>query len=119
MVEEEEDDSDGLNYLAGKTLAEVNEQAYQGTAQAHKDGNVPNTRIIMPSLSPYAVGELLYFFEYAVGVSGYSLGVNPFNQPGVEAYKQNMFALLNKPGFEERAKELGEKLSASSQHIIE
>lgn len=92
-----EDDYDGFNYLAGKTLAYVNQKAYEGTAQAHADGGCPNMTIQVPQLSAYWLGQLFYFFEYAVGVSGYLLGVNPFDQPGVEAYKANMFKLLGKP----------------------
>jgi glucose-6-phosphate isomerase len=119
MIEEAENNADGLNYLAGKTLADVNTSAYEATALAHKDGGVPNSRIIMPSLSPFAVGELLYFFEYAVAVSGYALGVNPFDQPGVEAYKKNMFALLNKPGFEDQSAELQKRLDSIMPLIVE
>ena len=95
------DDLDGLNYLAGKRVDEVNKMAELGTRMAHIDGGVPNIRIILPQLSAYYIGQLFYFFEKAVGISGYMLEVNPFNQPGVEAYKKNMFALLEKPGFEE------------------
>lgn len=102
---------DGLNFLAGKRVDEVNKMAELGTQLAHVDGGVPNMRIVLPELSEYSIGELLYFFEKACGISGYLLGVNPFNQPGVEAYKKNMFALLNKPGFEEESKAIQAKLS--------
>jgi glucose-6-phosphate isomerase len=91
---------DGLNYLAGKRVDEVNKMAELGTQMAHVAGGVPNIKITMPALNAYYIGQLFYFFEKACGVSGYMLGVNPFDQPGVEAYKNNMFALLKKPGFE-------------------
>lgn len=94
-------DLDGLNYLAGKTVDFVNKSAMNGTILAHTDGNVPNTVINIPEVNEYYLGQLFYFFEFACGVSGYVLGVNPFNQPGVESYKKNMFALLGKPGYEE------------------
>ena len=102
---------DGLNFLAGKTMDYVNKQAFLGTLLAHVDGGVPNIVIEFPEISAYAYGYLAYFFEFACGVSAYTLGVNPFNQPGVEAYKKNMFALLGKPGYEELAKELANKLN--------
>ena len=105
-VKEEENDLDGLNYLTGKTIDYINKQAMTGTLLAHTDGSVPNIVIHLPKINEYHVGQLFYFFEYACGVSGYALGVNPFDQPGVEAYKKNMFALLGKPGFEERREEL-------------
>jgi glucose-6-phosphate isomerase len=95
-----EDDSDGLNFLAGKRVDEVNRMAELGTQMAHVDGGVPNIKIILPEVSAYCIGQLFYFFEKACGISGYVLGVNPFDQPGVEAYKKNMFALLKKPGHE-------------------
>ena len=95
----EEEDLDGLNYLAGKRVDEVNKMAELGTQMAHVDGGVPNIKITIPELNAYYIGQLLYFFEKACGISGYLLGVNPFNQPGVEAYKKNMFALLKKPGY--------------------
>ena len=107
----EEDDSDGLNYLEGRTMAFVNDNAMNGTALAHTDGGVPNMRVDIAARDAESLGELFYFFEFACGVSGYILGVNPFNQPGVEAYKKNMFALLGKPGYEEAA----EALRARSQ----
>lgn len=101
---------DGLNFLAGKRVDEVNKMAELGTQLAHVDGGVPNMRIVMPQLDEYNIGELFYFFEKACGISGYLLGVNPFDQPGVEAYKKNMFALLNKPGFEAESKAIRAKL---------
>ena len=96
----DEENLDGLNFLAGKRVDEVNKMAELGTQLAHVDGGVPNMRVIMPRLDEYNIGQLIYFFEKACGVSGLILGVNPFNQPGVEAYKKNMFALLGKPGYE-------------------
>ena len=95
---------DGLNFLAGKRVDEVNKMAELGTQLAHVDGGVPNIKITLPALNAYYLGELIYFFERACGISGYLLEVNPFNQPGVEAYKKNMFALLNKPGYEAESK---------------
>lgn len=109
-VKEEEKDLDGLNYLAGKTMDFINKSAMRGTQLAHADGNVPNLVIRIPEQSEFSLGELFYFFEYACGISGYLLGVNPFNQPGVESYKKNMFALLGKPGYEELSKELKARL---------
>ena len=109
-LETEEIDTDGLNYLSGETLDFVNKSAMKGTGLAHVDGNVPNLLINLEDKSEEALGELFYFFEFAVGVSGYMSGVNPFDQPGVESYKKNMFALLGKPGFEERRKELLERM---------
>lgn len=109
-VKEEEKDLDGLNYLAGKTMDFINKSAMRGTQLAHTDGNVPNLVIRVPEQSEFSLGELFYFFEYACGISGYLLGVNPFNQPGVESYKKNMFALLGKPGYEELGKELKARL---------
>jgi glucose-6-phosphate isomerase len=106
----EKDDSDQLNYLAGKRLSEVNHSAETGTILAHNDGNVPVIKIEIPELDEFYTGQLIYFFELACAVSGYILDVNPFDQPGVEAYKKNMFALLNKPGFEEAGKKLKERL---------
>ena len=101
---------DGLGYLEGKDVDFVNTKAYQGTLLAHTDGGVPNLLVTMPAMDAYSLGYLVYFFEIAVGISGYLNGVNPFDQPGVEAYKKNMFALLGKPGFEELAKELNDRL---------
>ena len=100
----DEENLDGLNFLAGKRVDEVNKMAELGTQLAHVDGGVPNMRISVPQLNEYYLGQLIYFFEKACGISGYILGVNPFNQPGVEAYKKNMFALLNKPGYEAESK---------------
>ena len=102
---------DGINYLAGKTVDEVNAQAELGTLLAHEEGGVPVIRIELPAIDEYTLGQLIYFFEKACGVSGYILGVNPFNQPGVEAYKKNMFALLEKPGYEEATAEIKKKLN--------
>ncbi len=101
---------DGLNFLSGKPLAFVAEQAMRGTILAHVDGGVPNVLIELPAISPLSVGYLIYFFEYVCGLSGHLLEVNPFNQPGVEAYKKNMFALLGKPGYEDMKAELEAKL---------
>lgn len=101
---------DGLNFLAGKRVDEVNKMAELGTMLAHVDGGVPNMKITMPLLNEYYLGELIYFFERACGISGYILGVNPFNQPGVEAYKKNMFALLDKPGYEAESKAIKARL---------
>ncbi len=109
-IEEVDGNLDGLNYLAGKTIDFVNKQAFKGTLLAHNDGGVPNMVLNIPELSPYYFGYMVYFFEKACGISGYLLGVNPFDQPGVEAYKKNMFALLGKPGFEELKAELEAKL---------
>ncbi|EHC9910955.1 glucose-6-phosphate isomerase [Staphylococcus pseudintermedius] len=109
-IEEDADDLDGLNYLAGKTVDEVNTKAFEGTLLAHTDGGVPNMVVKLPRLDAETYGYVVYFFELAVAMSGYQLGVNPFNQPGVEAYKQNMFALLGKPGFEDRKKDLEARL---------
>lgn len=99
VIQEEEGSLDGLNYLAGKTVDEVNKVATRATMKAHVEGNVPNLLFQIEKIDEYNLGQLLYFFEYAVGVSGYVLGVNPFNQPGVETYKRNMFKMLGKPGF--------------------
>ena len=101
---------DGLNFLAGKRVDEVNKMAELGTMIAHIDGGVPNLKIELPKLNEYYLGELIYFFERACGISGYLLGVNPFDQPGVEAYKKNMFALLEKPGYEEETKAIKARL---------
>jgi glucose-6-phosphate isomerase len=106
----EKDDSDQLNYLAGKRLSEVNHNAETGTTLAHNDGNVPIISITIPTLDEYYTGQIIYFFEIACAISGYILDVNPFDQPGVEAYKTNMFALLNKPGFKEATKQIKERL---------
>ncbi len=106
----DDENVDGLNFLAGKTVDFVNHKAFQGTLLAHTDGNVPNIIINIPEISAYYFGNLVYFFEKACAVSGYMRGINPFNQPGVEAYKKNMFALLNKPGYEDMKKELEARL---------
>ena len=110
QVPSDEANLDGLNFLAGKHVDEVNKMAELGTQLAHVDGGVPNMRIVIPALNEESIGGLLYFFEKACGISGYLLGVNPFNQPGVEAYKKNMFALLNKPGYEEESKAIQARL---------
>lgn len=110
-LKEEANDLDGLNYLSGKTLDFVNEKAFQGTLLAHTDGQVPNLLLSMERLDENNFGYLVYFFEKACAISGYLLGVNPFNQPGVEAYKRNMFALLGKPGFEKEREELEKRLN--------
>ena len=110
IIEEEEGDPDGLNYLAGKTVDFVNKNAMKGTVLAHTDGNVPNFFVNVPERKEYYLGQLFYFFEFACGVSGYLLGVNPFDQPGVESYKKNMFALLGKPGYEKQREELLKRL---------
>ena len=109
-INEEPVDLDGLNYLAGKTVDFVNKSAMNGTVLAHTDGNVPNLMVTIPVQDEFSLGELFYFFEFACGVSGYILGVNPFNQPGVESYKKNMFALLGKPGYEKEREELLKRL---------
>jgi glucose-6-phosphate isomerase len=109
-IPEEKDDSDQLNYIAGKRLSEVNHNAEKGTTLAHNDGGVPIVSITIPTLDAYYTGQIIYFFEIACAISGYILDVNPFDQPGVEAYKTNMFALLNKPGFEAAGKKLKERI---------
>lgn len=109
-IEEESVDLDGLNYLAGKTMDFVNKSAMKGTLLAHTDGNVPNLMVKIPEQTEEYLGQLFYFFEFACGISGYMLGVNPFNQPGVESYKRNMFALLGKPGYEAEQEELLKRL---------
>jgi glucose-6-phosphate isomerase len=110
-VEKAEDDIDGLNFLAGRTMNFINKKAFQGTLLAHYDGGVPNIVINVPEMTPYYIGKMIYMFEKACGISGYMLSVNPFNQPGVEAYKKNMFALLGKPGYEKEKAELEKRLS--------
>ena len=110
VIEANDENIDGLNFLAGKTMDYVNKQAFRGTLLAHNDGEVPNVVVNVPELTPYYFGRLVYFFEKACGISGYVLGINPFDQPGVEAYKKNMFALLGKPGFEDLKAELEERL---------
>ena len=111
IINEEKVDLDGLNYLAGQTVDFVNKKAFQGTLLAHTDGSVPNLLINLPKIDEYNFGYMVYFFEKACALSGYILGVNPFNQPGVEAYKKNMFALLGKPGFEKEKEELEKRLN--------
>ena len=110
LIGEEPVDLDGLNYLAGKSVDFVNKSAMNGTVLAHTDGQVPNFMVNVPEVNEFYLGELFYFFEFACGVSGYLLGVNPFNQPGVESYKKNMFALLGKPGYEAQREELLKRL---------
>ncbi len=109
-IEADEQDLDGLNFLTGRRISQVNAMAELGVAIAHVDGGVPNLRITIPEISAYYIGGLIYFFERACGISGYLLGVNPFDQPGVEAYKKNMFALLEKPGYEEATAEIKKRL---------
>ncbi len=110
IINEEPVDLDGLNYLAGKTVDFINKSAMNGTILAHTDGNVPNLLVTIPEQNEFYLGQLFYFFEFACGISGYLLGVNPFNQPGVESYKKNMFALLGKPGYEAEREELLKRL---------
>ncbi|MBA4699926.1 MAG: glucose-6-phosphate isomerase [Ruminococcus sp.] len=110
IMNEEPVDLDGLNYLTGKTVDFINKSAMNGTILAHTDGNVPNLLVTIPEQTEFYLGQLFYFFEFAVGVSGYLLGVNPFNQPGVESYKKNMFALLGKPGYEKEREALLKRL---------
>lgn len=110
-IESDSEDLDGLNFLEGKTMDFVNKKAFQGTMLAHTDGQVPNLIVTVPDLTPYSFGYLVYFFEKACGISGYLSGVNPFDQPGVEAYKKNMFALLGKPGYEKEKADLEARLS--------
>ena len=111
VIKEDEVNADGLNFLAGKTMDFVNRKAYQGTLLAHVDGGVPNICIEVPEMNEYEFGYLVYFFEKACAISGYILGVNPFNQPGVESYKKNMFALLGKPGYEAQKEELLKRIN--------
>ncbi|MCX8000354.1 MAG: glucose-6-phosphate isomerase, partial [Leptospiraceae bacterium] len=101
---------DGLNYLKGKSLHYINSKAVEGTKLAHLEGGVPSISISIPKLNLENLGELIYFFEFACGISGYTLGVNPFDQPGVEDYKNNMFALLGKKGYEEKKAQVEQKL---------
>ena len=109
-VESDAENLDGLNYLAGKRISQINHMAELGVRLAHIDGGVPNIRVEIPTIDAESLGALIYFFEKACGISGYLLGVNPFNQPGVEAYKKNMFALLDKPGYEEASKAIKARL---------
>jgi len=113
LVDEEEKNLDGLNFLAGKSLQFINQRAMEGTVLAHTDGGVPNLIIRLPKLDAYIFGHLVYFFEKACAISGYLLGVNPFDQPGVEAYKKNMFALLGKPGYEKERQQLEGRLNTN------
>jgi glucose-6-phosphate isomerase len=101
---------DGRNYLAGKNVDFINKSAMNGTILAHTDGQVPNLKVVVPAQDAFSLGELFYFYEFACGVSGYVLGVKPFNQPGVESYKKNMFALLGKPGYEDLTEALKKRL---------
>ena len=110
VIPSDEENLDGLNFLAGKRVDQVNKMAELGTQIAHVDGGVPNIKIEIPAITEYCLGQLIYFFEKACGISGYLLGVNPFDQPGVEAYKKNMFALLDKPGYEAESKAIKAKL---------
>lgn len=110
VIEKDEANADGLNFLAGKTMSYVNRKAFEGTVLAHVDGGVPNVVLKLPKMDAYHFGYLVYFLEKACAISSYTLGVNPFNQPGVESYKSNMFALLGKPGYEEKTKELEARL---------
>lgn len=110
IIKEEANDSDGLNFLSGKSLDFVQKRAFEGTVLAHIDGGVPNIIISLPEMNEYELGHLIYFFEKSCAISGYMLGVNPFNQPGVESYKKNMFALLGKPGYEGQKAELERRL---------
>ena len=112
IIPSDEDDLDGLNYIAGKNVDYVNKMAELGTRLAHVDGGVPNIIITMPAVNERFIGQLIYFFEKACGISGYMLGVNPFDQPGVEDYKRNMFALLNKPGYEEQSAAIQTRLKS-------
>lgn len=109
-IPKQESDLDGLGYLQGKEIDFVNTKAFEGTLLAHTDGNVPNLLLKIPEMDEYTLGYTMYFFEIAVGISGYLNGVNPFDQPGVEEYKNNMFALLGKPGYEDLAGKLNERL---------
>ena len=111
VIEEEATNGDGLNFLAGKTMSFVNEKAFEGTVLAHTDGGVPNLVIEIDKADEENLGRLIYFFEKACAISGYMLGVNPFDQPGVEAYKKNMFALLGKPGYEDQKAALEARLN--------
>ena len=110
VIKKETEDLDGLNYLEGKGLSFVNNKAFEGTLLAHIDGGVPNLVINIPEVTAFNTGYLIYFFEKACAISGYLLEVNPFDQPGVESYKKNMFALLGKKGYEELSKKLNERL---------
>jgi len=119
LIPDDMEDCDGLNYLTGKSFSYVNRKAYEATALAHSQGGMPNSTVTIPALTPHAIGELIYFFEIAVAFGGYALGINPFDQPGVENYKRNMFALLNKPGFEKEHNTLLQKLARGSRRKVE
>ena len=110
FIKEDPENFDGLNFLSGQNMSVVNQKAMQGTILAHTEGGVPNLVLEVPEISPYEYGYMVYFFEKACAISGYILGVNPFDQPGVESYKKNMFALLGKPGYEQQKQALEEKL---------
>ena len=110
FIEEDPENIDGLNFLTGKSMQFVNSKAFQGTLLAHVDGNVPNIVLEIPEADAYHFGQLVYFFEKACGIGGYMLNVNPFDQPGVESYKKNMFALLGKPGYEDMKEDLEKRL---------
>ena len=114
VIEGDPENLDGLNFLAGKTMSDVNHKAFEGTVLAHTDGGVPNIILRLPDMCAYSAGELIYFLEKACAISGYILGVNPFDQPGVEMYKKNMFALLGKPGYESLSDELAKRLHHQS-----
>lgn len=109
-IKEDEENFDGLNFLANQDMSVVNHKAMQGTILAHTEGGTPNIILEVPEINEYELGQMIYFFEKACAVSGYMLGVNPFDQPGVESYKRNMFALLGKPGYENEKAALEEKL---------
>ena len=111
FIKEDPENVDGLNFLTGKSISYVNEKAYQGTVLAHNDGGVPNIIIKADDMTEASLGYLIYFFEKACAISGYVLGINPFDQPGVESYKRNMFALLGKPGYENEKEVLEERLN--------
>lgn len=111
FIKEDPENVDGLNFLTGKSVSYVNEKAQQGTVLAHNDGGVPNIIIEAEDMTESTLGYLIYFFEKACAISGYVLGINPFDQPGVESYKKNMFALLGKPGYENQKETLEERLS--------
>ena len=113
-IYQDSDDFDGLNFLANQNMSEVNRRAFEGTTLAHTEGGVPNIILELETINEFEIGNLIYFFEKACAISGYMLGVNPFNQPGVEAYKKNMFALLGKPGFENRRQEILNLISQNS-----
>src|SRR5699024_5102349 len=115
-IDKNADDSDGLNYLAGQTIHEINQKAFIGTVMAHSDGLVPNLIINLPKLDAYTFGYMAYFFQKACALSGYLLGTNPFDQPGVEAYKDNMFALLGKPNYENRKQALESRLKSNRKN---